>query len=106
VTLAWALTGAGAAAVAVGAAAGGIAAVNKDSAHCDVDRRCDAGPLGTARTAAAVADVGFAAGGALLAAGGTFLFLPARHASRESAWSVVPLSPGGSGLGVSAQTSW
>jgi hypothetical protein len=106
VTLAWALIGAGTAAVAAGAAAGGIAVVNKDAAHCDVDRRCDAGPLGTARTAAAVADVGFVAGGALLAAGGTFFFLQARHASSESAWTVVPLSTGGGGLGVSAQTSW
>ena len=105
-TLAWALTGAGAAAIAVGATAGVIAVVNKDAAHCDADRRCDAGPLGTARTAAAVADVGFVAGGALVAAGVALLLLPARHASRESAWTVMPISPGGGGLGVSAQTSW
>jgi hypothetical protein len=106
VTLAWALTGAGAAAVAAGATAGIIAVVNKDAAHCDVDRRCEAGPLGTARTAAAVADVGFVAGGALVAGGVALLLLPASHTSRQSAWTVVPLSPGGGGLGVSAQTSW
>jgi hypothetical protein len=105
-TLAWALTGAGGAAIATGAVAGAAAIVNKDEAHCDADRRCDAGPLHAARTAAAVADVGFVAGGVLAAAGVTLFLLPARHASRESAWMVVPFSPGGGGLGLAAQTSW
>jgi hypothetical protein len=82
------------------------AAVNKDAAHCDANRRCDAGPLGTARTAATVADVGFVAGGVLAAAGVALFLLPAGQASSESAWTVLPLSPGGEGLGVSAQTSW
>lgn len=105
-TLAWALTGAGGAAIATGAVAGLTAAVNKDAAHCDANRRCDAGPLGTARTAATVADVGFVAGGVLAAAGVALFLLPAGQASSESAWTVLPLSPGGEGLGVSAQTSW
>jgi hypothetical protein len=105
-TLAWALTGAGGAAIATGAVAGLTAVVSKDAAHCDADRRCDAGPLGTARTAATVADVGFVAGGVLAAAGVALFLLPAGQASSESAWTVLPLSPGGEGLGVSAQTSW
>jgi hypothetical protein len=105
-TLAWALTGAGGAAIATGAVAGLTAIVNKGAAHCDADRRCDAGPLRTARTGAAVADVGFVAGGVLAAAGVALFLLPARHASRESAWTVVPISSGGGGLGIGAQTSW
>jgi hypothetical protein len=105
-TLAWALTGAGGAAVATGAVAGLTAVVNRNAAHCDADRRCDAGPLSAARTAAAVADVGFVAGGVLAAAGAALFLLPTRHASRESAWTVLPLSPVGGGLGLGAQTSW
>jgi hypothetical protein len=105
-TLAWALIGPGSVAIATGAAAGLTAAVDKDAAHCDADRRCDAGPLGSARTAATVADVGFAAGAALVAAGLALLLVPARHAPRESAWTVLPFSPVGGGLGIGAQTSW
>jgi hypothetical protein len=105
-TLAWALTGAGGAAIATGAVAGLTAIVNKDAAHCDADRRCDAAPLSTARTAAAVADVGFVAGGALAAAGVALFLLPAGHESRQSAWTVVPFSPIGGSLGLGAQTSW
>jgi len=105
-TLAWALTGTGGAALATGAIAGLTAIVNKDAAHCDADRRCDAGPLRTATTAAAVADAGFAAGGVLTAAGVALLLLPARPAPKESAWAVVPFALGGGGLGIGAQTSW
>jgi hypothetical protein len=105
-TLAWVLTGVAGAAVATGAVAGLTAVVNRDAAHCDADRRCDAGPLSAARTAAAVADVGFVAGGVLAAAGVTLFLLPAGHESRQSAWTVVPFSPGAGGLGLGAQTSW
>jgi hypothetical protein len=105
-TLAWALTGAGGAAIATGAVAGLAAIVNKDAAHCDADRRCDAGPLSAARTAATVADVGFVTGGVLAAAGVALFLLPAGHESRQSAWTVAPFSPVGGGLGLGAQTSW
>jgi hypothetical protein len=105
-TLAWALAGAGGAAIATGAVAGLTAIVNKDAAHCDADRRCDAGPLSTARTAATVADVGFVGGGVLAAAGVALFLLPEGHESRQSAWTVVPFSPVGGSLGLGAQTSW
>jgi hypothetical protein len=82
------------------------AVVNKDAAHCDADRRCNAGPLAAARSAATVADVGFAGGAALVAAGVALLLLPARHASKESAWTVFPFSPGEGGMGMGAQISW
>jgi hypothetical protein len=84
--------GTGAAALAIGTVAGFVAIADKNSAHCDANHGCDPGPLGDARTAADVADVGLISG-ALLAAGGLGLVLFAPHSSHQGHAASMTIAP-------------
>jgi hypothetical protein len=65
--LAWAFGGAGVLGLGVGAAAGLVAIADKGSAQCNASHQCQPGPLSRARSAALASDIGFIAGGVLLA---------------------------------------
>jgi hypothetical protein len=69
-TVGWVLGGAGVVGLGVGVVGGVIAAGDKNDMHCSSNNVCtDKGPLQSAFGAATAADVGFVAGGILLAAG-------------------------------------
>ncbi len=91
-TLGWALGGAGIVGLGVGSVAGVLALSHKNRANCDANGFCDAGPLSSAKTAAAVADVGLISGGVLLAGGAALLlFTPsAKPGARAVQLRVVP----------------
>jgi hypothetical protein len=107
-TIGWVLGGAGVVGLGVGAAFGLSAMGDKSSADCNPSNQCAPGPLGSARSAALAADVGFVAGGVLLA-GGVALVLVGSGASatRETAGSVkVAPTVGASGGGLVLGGSW
>jgi hypothetical protein len=68
-TVGWIVGGAGVVGLGVGAGFGLLAMGDKNSARCDASNQCDAGPLGDARNAAHVSNVGLIAGGLLVASG-------------------------------------
>lgn len=105
-TVGWALAIAGASGLVVGASFGVAALVDKGRAHC-VDDACDPGTSSGIKTTALVSDVGWIAGGVLLAGGGLLLLLPSRSSApgREGAraWNVAPVffgTGGGAILGA------
>jgi hypothetical protein len=118
-TVGWVLGGIGVAGVVAGAVAGGVAIADNGSAHCNATGNdCLAGPLSSAKMAAAAADVGLIAGGVLLAGGVALVLLAPtheaghesghasgeNHATRSIAVSLVPVvgrSSGGFALGGS-----
>lgn len=76
-TAGWILGGAGVAGLAVGGIFGAVALSDKNGAHCDSSGACDAGTAGGIKSAALVSDIGWVAGGVLLASGAALvLFAP------------------------------
>jgi hypothetical protein len=98
-TVGWAVGGVGVVGLAVGTVAGIMAASDKSSAHC-VGDACDAGPLNSARSAAAVSTVGLIAGGVLGAGGAALvLFAPKRPVATRGGLRLSPLvAAGGAGM--------
>jgi hypothetical protein len=91
-TVGWVTGGVGVAGLALGGVFGVLALTDKNSAHCK-DGFCDAGPLSSARTAAAVSTVAFVAGGVLAASGlGIVLFAPKRANSDTTAVRAIPVA--------------
>jgi hypothetical protein len=79
-TVGWVLGGAGMVGLGVGAVFGLVAMSDKNAAHC-VDNLCDPGKASGIKSAALVSDIGWIAGGVLLATGaGLVLFAPSGHA--------------------------
>jgi hypothetical protein len=74
-TIGWVLGGAGLVGLGVGATFGILAIADKGAAHCDANDVCDPGTTSRMKSAATISDVGFIAGGALLASGVTLLLL-------------------------------
>ncbi len=72
-TAGWILGGAGVVGLGVGVASGVLTLVNKGSAHCDGSGACDPGASSGVKSTALVADIGFIAGGVLLASGAALL---------------------------------
>jgi hypothetical protein len=83
----WVVGGVGVAGLGVGAVLGVIALGDKNSAHCDANNVCDPGTTGAIKSAALLSDVGWIAGGALLA-GGAALVLFAPSGSHEATTGV------------------
>lgn len=96
-TAGWVLGGLGIVGLGVGAVFGIVAMGDKSGAHCDANNFCDPGPLDSGRSAATGADVGFIAGGALLAGGIVVLLLAPSDSSSTGSLHVTPLV--GSGVG-------
>jgi hypothetical protein len=85
--------GLGIAGLAVGAGFGFKAMGDKNDAQCDASSACKSGPLGNARNDAMIANIGFVAGGVLLAGGAALiLFAPHGHAAETSAGAAPRLA--------------
>lgn len=105
-TAGWVLGGLGIVGIGVGAVFGIVAMGDKSGAHCDANNFCDPGPLDSGRSAATGADVGFIAGGALLAGGIVVLLLAPSDSGTTGSLHVTPLvgsGVGGASLGGSFQ---
>jgi hypothetical protein len=103
-TVGWALGGVGVVGLVVGAISGGVAISENSSAHCDATGHdCLAGPLSSARSAATASDVGFIAGGILVAGGAALVLLSPKPGGegRTATVRVVPsIGAGGGGVGL------
>jgi hypothetical protein len=76
-TVGWGMGGVGIAGLGVGTVFGLLAVSDDHNAHCNAQNQCLPGPLSQARSAALASDIGFIAGGVLVAAGGALvLFAP------------------------------
>lgn len=105
-TMGWVLGGLGVAGIAVGTVFGLVSMNDKNNAHCDAHDFCDPDSLASGRSAATGADVGFIAGGALLAGGVACLLLaPSGTAAGAGALRVAPLIGRGGG-GATIGGSW
>jgi hypothetical protein len=91
-TVGWVLGGVGVVGLAVGTVFGVMAITDHSDAQCNSNHQCLSGPLGDARTAARVSDVGLLAGGLLLAGGAALvLFAPTGSSEgRGVAFTVTP----------------
>jgi hypothetical protein len=105
-TVGWVVGAVGVVGLGIGTAFGVMAISDNNSAHCNADKQCEPGPLSDARSAAKVSDVGFIAGGVLLA-GGAALVLFAPRGGAEGPGVALRVSPlvgrgsGGMSLGGS-----
>jgi hypothetical protein len=103
-TVGWVVGGVGVAGLLIGAISGAVAVADNSSAHCDATGHdCLAGPLSSARGAAVGSDVGFIAGGILLAGGAALVLLGPKEGSEGhgASVSVAPsVGPGGAGLAL------
>jgi hypothetical protein len=72
---------------------------DKSSAHCDSSNSCDPGTTSGIRSAALVSDIGWIAGGVLLAGGAAIVLLAPRgsHDARVSLTVAPSVSSGGGG---------
>ena len=91
-TIGWVAGAVGVVGLGAGIAFGAVAMNDKNSAGCDGDTHtCVAGPLHDARNAATISDVGFIAGGVLVAAGlGLVLFGPSGSKEATATVRLVP----------------
>ena len=94
-TWGFAALGAGAAGLATGAIFGGLAIASKQSANCDANGYCSAGPLSDARTQGTVSTIAFVAGGVFLASGLAMVLLAPPSGARLEAAPAVSESGGG-----------
>jgi hypothetical protein len=94
-TLGWVFVGAGSAGLGVGAALGVLALAEASDAHCVADK-CDHGTVGGIKAAALGSDIGWIAGGVLLAGGATLVLTAPRPSRAPSlALQVAPaVAPG------------
>jgi hypothetical protein len=103
-TAGWSIAGVGVVGLVAGAISGGVAIGENGSAHCDATGHdCLAGPLSAARSAATASDVGFIAGGILVASGAAILLLspkPASESQRVTVRVSTSIGPGSGGVGI------
>jgi hypothetical protein len=99
-TVGWVAGGIGVVGLGLGTVFGIVAIGDKSSAHCDANNFCDAGPLGSAKSASVVSNVGLIAGGVLLAGGAALvLFSPKGKPEGIASVKVAPaVAPGSGGL--------
>ncbi len=97
----WAMAGVGAAGLAM-ASVLGIVAVADKNAHCDANDLCDPGASGRIKSEALLSDVGWIAGGVVLAGGiATLLLAPKRAREKAARIEVAPIvGAGGGGVAV------
>ena len=104
-TVGWVLGGAGVVGLGVGTIFGVIAMGDKNAAHC-VNNVCDAGTTGGIKSSALVSDVGWIAGGVLLAIGAGFVLSgPSGRHEPTAGLRVSPIITA-SGAGVVTGVSW
>jgi hypothetical protein len=104
-TVGWVLGGAGVVGLGVGTVFGFIAMGDKDAAHC-VNNICDPGTTGGIKSSALVSDVGWIAGGVLLASGAALvLFAPSGSHEPNAGLRVSPVVTA-SGAGFLTGGSW
>jgi hypothetical protein len=90
-TVGWVLGGAGVVGLGVGTVFGLVALGDKSAAHC-VNDVCDVGTTGGIKSAALVSDVGWIAGGVLLATGaGMVLFSPSAGGPGSTGVRLAPM---------------
>jgi hypothetical protein len=91
-TVGWVLGGVGVAGLGVGTVFGVLATGDKTRAHCDANNVCDPGTVSGIKSAALVSDVGWIAGGVLLASGAALvLFAPSASRKPTEGVGVVPV---------------
>jgi len=105
-TIGWAIGGIGIVGLGLGTVSGLIAVVNKNGAHCDASGACDAGTVSGIKTAALLSDIGFVAGGVLLASGVSLIvFAPEGAHGPAAALRLTPVAIP-SGAAILAGGSW
>lgn len=105
-TAGWVLAASGVAGLGVGGAFGVIALGDKNSAHCNPSGVCDPGTVSGIKTAALVSDIGWIAGGVLMATGlALILFSPNGSGGHAASVRVVPVVTANGG-GIAAGGSW
>jgi hypothetical protein len=106
-TVGWVLGGAGVVGLGVGTIFGVVAINDNSAAHCNAANQCLAGPLGSARGAAAASDVGFIAGGVLLAGGAALvLFGPSGGSEKPAPTAAITPVVGPAGGGLALGGTW
>jgi hypothetical protein len=91
-TVGWVLGGVGIAGLGVGTVFGIIAMGDKNGAHCSSSGVCDPGTTGGIKSTALVSDIGWIAGGVLLAGGAALvLFAPGGSHDATSGLRVAPV---------------
>ncbi len=105
-TAGWVVGGAGIAGLGVGVVFGIIASGDKSSAHCDANNVCDPGTVSGIKSAALLSDVGWIAGGVLLAGGAALvLFAPGRSHESMTGFRIAPVFTANGG-GIVAGGAW
>ena len=101
-TVGWITGAVGVVGLGVGATFGFIAMHDKSTAGCDSNAVCKPGTVDPIKSAALVSDIGWIAGGVLLAGGAALvLFAPSGHENAATAVRIAPtLAPGGAGAVV------
>jgi hypothetical protein len=105
-TVGWVLAGVGVAGIATGTAFGIVAIGDKNAAHCGADNLCDPGSLGGLKSAALVSDVGWIAGGAMLAGGLALVLFAPRSGAPAAGVKVAPVLVGSGGAAAVVGASW
>ncbi len=105
-TVGWILGGVGVVGLGVGTVSGLIAIAKKNGAHCDANDRCDPGTSNGIKSAALLSDVGWVAGGVLLASGAAIVvFAPRASHGRAASVKLAPTLTGNRG-GVALGGTW
>jgi hypothetical protein len=105
-TVGWIAGAAGIVGLGVGAAFGVIALHDKNTAGCNAANVCQPGTTGSIKSAALASDIGWIAGGVLLAGGAALvLFAPSGHASAATAVRIGPSLVSGGG-GALLEGAW
>lgn len=104
-TVGWVTGGAGVVGLGVGAIFGFVAISDKNGGHC-ANNLCDPGTSSGVKSAALLSDVGWVAGGLLLATGAALvLFAPSESAGPAAGVRVAPVVVAGGG-GLVAGARW
>jgi len=104
-TLGWVLGGAGVVGLGVGTAFGVVAMGDKNGAGCNSNNVCNAGTTSGIKSAALLSDVGWIAGGVLLASGLALVLFAPSGSHEATAVGVVPVLTA-SGGNVVVGGSW
>jgi hypothetical protein len=103
----WLLSGAGVVGLGVGGIVGLVALGDKNGAHCDANNVCDPGTTDGIKNAALVSDMGWVAGGVLLASGvALLLFTPSGSHGSSTGVRVTPIVTANGAGGVVVGGSW
>lgn len=105
-TVGWVLGGAGVVGLGVASVFGAVAMGDKNAANCDARNVCDRGTTGAIKSAAQASDVGWIAGGVLLASGAAMVLLSPSAGSDAAARVRVAAVVTASGVRVVVGGSW